>query len=424
MDGLIGKTLGYSFSKIIHEYLTHKPYALIESDSLEAALQSKDLKAVNITNPYKQQALTFCTHLDDTAKQTNAVNTMVKTAKGYTGYNTDVKAVEALFLGRFPKTTPVSIIGNGATAKSIATAFKTLGHTRVTLFARNPSGDAKPLDALKNHDNIGILVHATPVGTAPNSDVQPLVDITKLRGVSFVFDVVYNPYRTQLLQAAKHEGIPHMNGLMMLVLQAAIAHEIVSQNALSDTMVKSLYDYVLSLSTTLVLIGMPGVGKSLLANRLAKQQKRPVFDSDLTIEAQSGLSVPSMINRYGLENFRKQENKAVSALSKKQGVIIATGGGVVENQENMRALLANGILVYIDTDTLPSKALLNGSRPLLKDAEAWDALYQHRAPLYKQYADIIVNYHSTNELLQKSCEVNINAYFNTERPQFKLDRNS
>ena len=420
MDALIGKTLSYSLSKIIHEQLTNKPYALIETDNLERTLASSRFHAINITNPYKRQAAAYCQNLDPSAKQTGVVNTMIKHKTGFVGYNTDVYAIKALFRSRFPLSMPVSIIGNGATAASIKAAFMALGHRHVRCYARKPRGEDYPLNALYDGENTGILIHATPVGTAPHLDEKPVIDLEKLSRVSYVFDVVYNPYRTALLRDAKMVGIPHMNGLMMLVLQAVAAHKIATNNHIDEAMVKSLYDNVLRRFINRVLVGMPGVGKSALALALAKQLNQAVFDSDVTIQAISGLSVPSFINRYGEEKFRKQEYKAISKISVHQGVVIASGGGVIESSLNMNLLKAQGLIIYIKADGLPSDTLLNESRPLLKNASAWESLHQKRQSYYERYADIVIDYTNDPQSLLNLCEVKVDEYLNSQRPEFKL----
>ena len=137
-----------------------------------------------------------------------------------------------------------------------------------------------------------------------------------------------------------------------------------------------------------VLIGMPGCGKSTVGKALAEQMHRPFFDSDSVIEEENRISIASFIPKHGEPAFRKLEEQAIQKLSLLTGTVIATGGGVILNPKNMERLSQNGVIVFLDREL--SRLAFSSSRPLSSDRESLRKRFEERYSLYHKYADAIV----------------------------------
>ena len=142
----------------------------------------------------------------------------------------------------------------------------------------------------------------------------------------------------------------------------------------------------------IVLIGLSGSGKSTLGRRLSLRLRMPLFDTDAMIVEAEGRSIPEIFAERGEAYFRDIESAACQAVADLRGAIIATGGGAVLREENMKALSANGIIVFIDRH--PSRILRSASlldRPLVQDDhERLLRLYHERLALYRRWADVTI----------------------------------
>ena len=144
----------------------------------------------------------------------------------------------------------------------------------------------------------------------------------------------------------------------------------------------------------IVLIGFMGVGKTTYGKAIAKVFGMEFIDSDEFIEESEGTDVRSIFRQKGEEYFRELEKTAVESLSKRKGLVIATGGGIVKKEENMKALKSLGIIVYLEASAEQIMKNLEGdlSRPLLDGGnklEKITELLKERRPLYEKYQDII-----------------------------------
>ncbi len=399
--GLIGEKLGHSFSKEIHEQIENYTYTLCElsPDELDSFMTKREFCAINVTIPYKEKVIPYLDYVSDRAKAIGAVNTIVNIDGKLYGYNTDCLGLSALMRKAdiFPKGKKVLILGTGATSKTARSVADELGAKEIIIVGRSPKDGSITYDEMyKSHKDADIIINTTPCGMYPDCTQSP-VDITEFTSLSGVVDVIYNPLRSPLVTKAKSLGINAVGGLYMLVSQAIYAIEKFVGREYDETLADSIYNSIKSSRENIVLVGMPSSGKSTIARELAALTGREMTDTDQLIVTTHNMPIPDIFKNFGEKVFRKWESEAVKEVSKKSGVIIATGGGAVLNPDNVAALRQNGKIYFIDR---PLEALFPTSdRPLAQNKEAIINLYNERYPIYTSSADsIVINNKSTSEL--------------------------
>ena len=393
--GLIGKKLGHSFSKQIHETLAPYTYHLCElasEDDVAAFLKMKHFKAINITIPYKQTVLPFCDVLDESAKAIGAVNTIINQNGKLTGYNTDFAgcqyALRSAGISLAGKT--VLILGSGGTQKTFVAVAKAAGAANILCASRTQSDDTLSYDALAQHPEVQVLLNATPVGMYPNNG-ECLVDLGNFPRMEAVFDAVYNPFETALLQQARSRELKFANGLVMLVAQAKYAAELFLHGTqpIDDAEISRVARQIRSQRANLTLIGMPSCGKSTLGVTLAAMLGKQFVDFDTEIVRRAGKEIAAIFSQDGEAAFRALESAVCAEFSKQNGLVMAPGGGIVLHRQNIDALQQNGVVIYLNR---PLDMLeLGGGRPLSQSAEALAQMYSVRAPLYSAAADKMVD---------------------------------
>ena len=389
--GLIGKKLGHSFSKEVHALLADYEYDLLELPSEEevgAFLQKGDFCAINVTIPYKQTVIPYLAEISEEARAIGAVNTVVNKGGKLYGYNTDFYGMTAAlarmgfrdFSGKH-----ALILGTGGTSLTSRAVLRALGAASVHTVSRTPKGDAISYEeALAHHTDADVIFNTTPVGMFPNTEGSP-ISIDAFPRLSCVFDAVYNPLSTVLVSEAKTRGIPASCGLFMLVAQGFRAVELFLDTTLSPSLLEEAYGRILRDKQNVVLIGMPSSGKSTIGRALAEKTGRPFIDLDEEIVKMAGRDIPTIFREAGEKAFRDIESEAVSIASQKTGAVIATGGGAVLREENVKRLKRNGILCFLDR---PLEALTPTSdRPTASDRAAMEARYRERLPIYRAAAD-------------------------------------
>ncbi len=421
--GLIGEKLGHSYSKPIHNALGNSEYELkeIPQIELEDFMGQRKFCGINVTIPYKQRVIPFCT-LDEASHKIGSVNTIVNKNGTLYGYNTDYYGFLCMtnragidFSGK-----KVLILGSGGTAKTAIAVVIDAGATSVTLMSRNLDSQKTSFsklseatravqtatyEELANFSDVDILVNTTPVGMYPNNGKSP-IDLAAFTKLSGVVDVVYNPLRTQLVLDARKQGIPTATGLYMLVAQAVFAHayffdrsDLSPQGENAQKVIEDIYVQTKNQYSNIVLVGMPGCGKSTIAKLLAKHLSLAFVDIDTLIEEQHSLSCSDLITQKGELVFRNAESEATAEQTKKTGFVIATGGGNILREQNRDCLAQNGFIIFIERDIAD---LATKGRPLSAGgAEKIAKLYQERYPIYSSCCDLKVSVEAKPELTVK-----------------------
>ena len=397
--GLLGRTLGHSFSREIHEKLGRYSYELIEvpPEGLDAFLTARDFDGFNVTIPYKQAVIPYLDGLSDRARAIGAVNTVVRRGGKLYGDNTDFGGLEALIrrMGLELKGKTVLIAGTGGTSQTAKAVAESLGAARSMRLSRSGRGGAMTYEeACASCAGAEILINTTPAGMYPDVD-GVAVDLSRLPRLEGVVDVVYNPLTTRLVRQARARGIPADNGLYMLVAQAVLAAEAFTGERFGGELTDRIWRELLSEKRNIVLTGMPGSGKSTLGKLLAQQLTRPLVDIDEEIVCRAGMPITEIFRARGEGAFRELESAIIREVSLTGGKIIATGGGAVLRRENVDNLKMNGVCVFLDR---PLEELLpSAERPLADEAGKLRELYARRYPLYTAAADVAVRVSGTPE---------------------------
>ena len=397
--GCIGEHLPHSFSREIHGEIGSYAYELKEltPEELPGFMTSRGFMGINVTIPYKQAVIPFLDEIDETARAIGAVNTVVNRDGKLYGYNTDLYGLTRLIrrIGLDLSGKKVLVLGTGGTSRTASYAAEKLGARVVYRVSRTSrEGSLSYEDVLRDHTDAQIILNTTPCGMFPRPAEQPLSleSFTRLEGVA---DAIYNPLRSRLVLDARSRGIPAEGGLYMLVAQAVRASELFLNMSYPDDLTDQIYDRILRRKENLVLIGMPGSGKSAVGKILTKTTGKPLADTDQLIVEKAGKSIPEIFREDGEPAFRDLESEIIRELSLQGGQVISTGGGAVLRPENVTLLRQNGRLFWLDR--APDSLVPTDDRPLADTAAKMKQLYQEREPVYRASADMIIPVFGTPE---------------------------
>lgn len=391
--GLLGQSLGHSHSPAIHRLLGSWPYQLFEREpeDLERFLLEENWDGVNVTMPYKKAVVPYCKELSPLAQKLGSVNTLVKQADG-TIYadNTDYYGFQqmALGLGIDYREKKALVLGSGGASVTVQAVLQELG-CRVTVISRNGPDN---YENLERHRDAAVVVNATPVGMYPNNGESP-VSLMEFPALEAVLDLVYNPLRTKLILEAEALGIPHTSGLPMLISQGARASEQFTGRVISPEMLEFAWKQTVLSIENLVLIGMPGSGKSTIGRMLADATGKTFVDTDQEVEKIIGMSIADFLREKNEAAFRSVETAVLKHLCKQSGLVIATGGGCVCREENYALLHQNSKIIWLRRalDKLPVFG-----RPLsLRDGI--QAIFSARKAQYQRFSDVEVSNDGTLE---------------------------
>ena len=381
--GLLGERLGHSFSPQIHRDLAGYDYQLLPTppEAVEDLFARRAFQGLNVTIPYKRTVMPLCDEIDPRAAAIGAVNTVVNRNGRLTGYNTDIDGF--LYMARRAGVDmagkKVVILGSGGTSRTARAAAGELGAREIVTVSRRGEDNYQNLS---RHADAQVLVNTTPVGMYPNWGQSP-VSLESFPALEGVLDVVYNPLRTALLLQAEERGLPRSCGLPMLVAQAKRAAELFTGQNIDDSRTEAVLHGLRRQLTSIVLIGMPGCGKTTVGRALAGKLGRTFVDLDEEIVRRAGTSIPEIFAREGEAGFRERESALVREFGERTGLVVSTGGGVVTRRENYIPLKQNGLLLHLRRDPA---ALPTDGRPL-SQATAPEELWRRRAPLYAAFAD-------------------------------------
>lgn len=385
--GLLGRKLGHSYSPQIHALLGDYPYSLFEKepDDLGDFLRNGDFTGINVTIPYKKDVIPFLDQISPIAQRLGSVNTVVRREDGSLyGHNTDYFGFASMVKhsGISVSGKKCLVLGSGGTSNTVKNALHDLG-AQVVIISRSGENNYQNLS---RHEDASVIVNATPVGMYPNTGVSP-IDLSLFPHLEGVLDVIYNPSKTQLLLDAEGLGIPHENGLWMLVAQAKEASECFTGSTVDDGAIQRIYHTLSAQMKNIILIGMPGCGKTTVSSALAAKTGRTAVDADEELVKLAGKSIPEIFSQDGEEAFRALETQILTQLGKQSGLIISTGGGCVTRQRNYHPLHQNGVIFYLkrSLELLPTHG-----RPLSQQ-NPLELLYAQRKEQYLAFSDYVID---------------------------------
>ena len=377
-----------SYSKLIHEAFGLYSYELVSlpKDKVGEFMENEEFDAFNVTIPYKRTVMPYCSYISPEAQKIGSVNTVVRTSDGLHGFNTDYFGFKSMaeragidFAGK-----KVVILGSGGTSLTARAVASDGGAERITVVSRSGEYNYDNLEKLADCE---VLINTTPVGMYPNNG-SSAASLDKFPRCEAVLDVIYNPLRTQLIMQALERGIKCSGGLYMLVAQAAQSAKYFCSAEIGKEEIERVFRSLALDVQNIVLVGMPGCGKTTVAEELSKLTGRKAVDTDSLVEESAGMSVPEIFSQYGEKRFRELEAQAVRSAAKEKGLIIATGGGAVLDPGNVRALKGNGRIYYLKRDL---NLLSLDGRPLSKSRETLDKMFKARDPIYSNCADAAIN---------------------------------
>lgn len=385
--GLLGRKLGHSYSPQIHRELGSYQYTLFEKEpqELEEFLKNGDFEGLNVTIPYKKDVIPYLTELTPVAQRLGAVNTIVRRADGtLIGHNTDYFGFRYLVQrsGLDVENKKVLVLGSGGASNTAVAVLRELG-ARVVIISRSGENNYQNL---RLHADASVIVNTTPVGMYPNTGVSP-IDLGLFPQLEGVLDAVYNPARTQILLDAESRGLVAMNGLWMLVAQAKESAEWFTGCSIPDSRIDGIHHTLRLEMENIVLIGMPGCGKTTIGRLLAEKTGKRFVDADEALEARVNRKITDIIPQEGEAAFRQMESDTLSELGRQSGLVIATGGGCVTQQRNYTLLHQNGTILWL---TRALAKLPTDGRPL-SQAGKLSEMYEKRRPLYDRFADAVVS---------------------------------
>lgn len=390
--GLLGRTLGHSYSPAIHSLLGEYSYSLIEKEpeELGAFLTSGCFDGLNVTIPYKKAVIPYCAALSDTAHAIGAVNTIVRREDGTLwGDNTDAYGFSMMIRASGTQVAgkKVLIFGSGGASLTAQYVLRQLGAREIVVISRRGE---HTYETLSRHEDAQIAVNTTPVGMFPETGLAP-AGLCRFPKLEAALDVIYNPARTAFLLQAEQLGLTCANGLLMLVAQAKKSSEAFTGRSIPDARIQSITDTLAASMQNIILIGMPGCGKSTVGRQLAKKLNRPFVDADTVLAQEAGLSIPEIFRLEGEEGFRRRETKVLSELGKQSGLVLATGGGCVTREENYPLLHQNGKIFCLQR---PLQRLPSAGRPVSL-SQGVAEIYRVRKPLYERFADVTIDNNGT-----------------------------
>ncbi|MBR3802723.1 MAG: AAA family ATPase [Clostridia bacterium] len=386
--GLLGRKLGHSYSPQIHSLLGNYEYPLYEKEpeEIEEFMTSDDFDGMNVTIPYKETVIPYMSQLSETAKKIGSVNTVKRLPDGKLyGDNTDYYGFSYMLdsAGFDVTDKKVIVLGNGGASKTAVCVCRDKGAKEVTVISRRSETDN--YQNIAKHSDADYIINTTPVGMYPNNGESP-VDLQVFNQCKGVADLIYNPSKTQLLLDAEKLSIPYVNGLTMLCAQAVKAAEIFTNQSFIKNKATEITQKLEQQMLNIVLVGMPGCGKSTAAKSLAEILGREVIDTDELIKTNEGREIPEIFSTEGEEYFRNAETTAVKFAGKQSGKIIATGGGAILSDENKDALRQNSVVIFLKRDI---SQLDTEGRPLSIN-NPLEEMYKKRLPHYEAVCDITV----------------------------------
>lgn len=394
---IIGEKLGHSFSKEIYEPYFNMDYSVqeLKPEEVDTFMKAKDFKGINVTIPYKQTVIPYLDEISDVAKKIGAVNVIVNDNGKLKGYNTDFSGLKANveYLGIDLKGKEVLILGDGGTSKNAYAVAEACGAKSINKVSLEKKNDTITYEEAKMRKETQVIINTTPVGMYPKIE-GCIIDLDDFPNLEGLFDAVYNPLCSRLVIEARKRGIKASGGLYMLVSQAIFAVEKFKNEEIPQTLANGIFSNIYKSKENIVLIGMPGSGKTTVGKILAEKTGREFIDTDEIITKENG-DITEIFKTQGEEEFRKIEADVIKRVSALQGKVIATGGGAVLNEENTDFLKFNGKIYFIDRPL--DQIIATPDRSLSNDRQSLEKRFAERYEIYKSTCDKHVNSKITAE---------------------------
>ena len=392
--GLIGKKLSHSFSPLIHSQLAAYSYSLFEMEEgeLEGFIKSDKFDCANVTIPYKVSVMKYLDVISYPAQQIGCVNTVVKKDGKLYGFNTDYFGLKYIIEKNKIEINDknVLILGTGGSSLTAKAVCLDMGARSINFVSR--SGDLNYETVYSLCPETNVIINTTPAGMYPQNDECHIL-LDRFSHISGVVDIIFNPSKTRLLMQAEALGINHANGLAMLVAQAKAACEIFTDAKIDNSEIDRITKIIEDSTKNIVLVGMPGCGKSHIGRLVAESLGRELIDTDEEIVKDAGMPIPEIFAKYGEDIFRQYEHNVITRVGKLSGKVISTGGGVVTRENNYAPLHQNSKIIFIERDV---SLLPTDGRPLSK-TNSLISMYEKRLPMYRKFADHTVKNNSTPE---------------------------
>lgn len=417
---VLGKSLPHTYSPRIHGMLTDEyEYVKLEKEEEELpALFEKGRKGeiggFNVTIPYKKVVCSNCDILSDRAKATGAVNTVRFEDGRMIGDNTDVFGFMYMLKNAGIDTSEKKcmILGTGGASAAVCYALERSGAASIVFCSR--TGEINYENVYEKAADVQVIINATPVGMYPDVDANP-IDLSRFEGLEGAADIIYNPSRTRFLYQASELGVKTAGGLTMLVAQAYKAMKVFLGGSIDNNDMEELVDVeainkirgiVSELESdmkNITIIGMPGCGKSALAQELGKRLNREVVDLDIAYGEEYGTTPAQDIVEHGEDFFRERESACSAKFLSGSGRIISCGGGIVTRRKNDYYISCNSTVIYLKR---PLSVLAGEDRPI-SARDGVQKLYENRREFYELLSDIVLDipeFSSKDEFIKAAME--------------------
>ena len=378
--GVLGRVLGHSYTPPIYKELAGLEYVRFEREpeDLAAFMTGDEWEGTNVTIPYKRAVIEYLDELSPLAERMGNVNTITRLPDGRLhGDNTDYFGFQCLVEELGVEVAGKKALVLGATGGAGTTASMVLGDMGAIVVPVGRTSEVN-YDNIAQQSDASLLVNCTPAGMFPHCPDAPCT-LEGLDALEGVIDIVYNPARTGLMLEAERRGIPCIGGLLMLVAQAAQAVERYTGKATPRERILDVTERLSRREQNIALIGMPGSGKTRVGEQIAQLTGREHIDLDRALEERLGMPCADFIIKCGEAAFREQETAALADISKRSGLVLSTGGGVVTRDENYPLLHQNSQIVMLNRKL---DELAHKGRPITA-RDGIDKLAEQRMPRYR-----------------------------------------
>ena len=386
--GLLGRKLLHSLSPEIHRELGNSRYDLIqlEPNELDEFFKNRDFAGINVTFPYKKDVMKYCDVITESAKKIGSVDTIVVDSDGkligdnseYFGFCFMINKCGIDVSGK-----TVLIFGTGSDSLTVQAVTKDLGAKKIITVSRQ---EIEESEDFYNHDEVDIIINTTANGMYPNNGMK-FIELDRFPRLCGVMELIYNPRRTRLICDAEDRDIPNSDGLSMLVAQAYQTEIKFGRIQPDEELIRTTYKTMSDRRKNIILVGLPGCGKTTIAKVIAAKLGRPCIDVERLISMKAGVPLSTVYLAYGERYYRELETETLKKITRNGGQVIACESGAILSKENQYYIRQNGYVVWL---TRELSGLKFDGVPLIRNFEALKRLDDERTPIYKFLADIRV----------------------------------